>query len=204
MTIPPRAQGMQSRSLVVFILINLLLSACILQPAGDPSDDLAGTMQSLESALSYQATELAAQGTMIAYLATRGPLPSPATRTAPPATVFTADSFEGSVILEEGICCVGATAGETIEIRARFEAESPYAPVTEMRIQASSSPLTADELAILSAWEPYRNSHTFSTTAAINWVGFYVNAQFRDAAGNSSSVYWDDIAIEGNPPAPTP
>jgi hypothetical protein len=118
--------------------------------------------------------------------------------------VFTDEQFRGSVVLEDGFCCVGATVGETVELQARFEASSPYAEITEMRFQASSSPLSADKLDTLSTWEPYRQTHTFSTNVAVNWVGFYVSVQFRDAAGNLSTVFWDDISIEGNPPSPIP
>ena len=43
-----------------------------------------------------------------------------------------------------------------------------------------------------------------TTTLALNWVGFYQRVQYRDALGNLSSVYCDDISLEGNPPPPTP
>jgi hypothetical protein len=158
-------------------------------------------LESLEGALSYQATELAAQATMISYLATRGPASPPST---PYPTIFPVDQFSGSVIIEDGICCVGATAGETIDIQVYFKASSPHGEIVEMRVYASGGPLSAEELEDLSDWEPYRETRTFSTRAAINWTGFYVNAQFRDAAGNLSPVFWDDISIEGNPPSPTP
>jgi hypothetical protein len=38
----------------------------------------------------------------------------------------------------------------------------------------------------------------------INWTGFYVSVQYRDAEGNLSPVVCDDISIEGHSPTPTP
>jgi hypothetical protein len=54
------------------------------------------------------------------------------------------------------------------------------------------------------AWEPFAAFKNFSYTIfAINWVGYYVDVQYRDAAGNISPVYCDDISIEGMPSSTT-
>ena len=50
------------------------------------------------------------------------------------------------------------------------------------------------------AWEPFAESKTFPVYVALNWVGFYVSAQFQDEHGNLSPVYCDDISVEGMPP----
>jgi len=38
----------------------------------------------------------------------------------------------------------------------------------------------------------------------LNWVGFYVTAQFRDQLHNLSAVVQDDVSVEGMPPMPSP
>jgi hypothetical protein len=38
----------------------------------------------------------------------------------------------------------------------------------------------------------------------VNWTGFYVSVQYRDADGNLSPVYDDDVSVEGQPPTLTP
>ncbi len=113
--------------------------------------------------------------------------------------------FTGAVVLEDGACCVGGTVGETIEIDAAFEANSPIAPVTEMRTASSygGGCLSADELAN-TAWEPFVSNKTYTVTLANNWIGFYVSAQYRDQTGYTSPVYCDDISVEGMPASPTP
>jgi hypothetical protein len=50
------------------------------------------------------------------------------------------------------------------------------------------------------SWERFAASKTFPVYVALNWVGFYVSAQFQDEHGNLSPVYCDDISVEGMPP----
>ncbi|MFQ5595981.1 MAG: hypothetical protein ACE5HA_17710 [Anaerolineae bacterium] len=109
----------------------------------------------------------------------------------------------GSVLIEGGACCVGGTAGTTIDIDAAFEATSPFGDVTQMRARGlyGGGCLTEDELAAF-PWEPFVSQRTFPVTVAINWIGFYVSVQYRDAAGLLSGVYCDDISVEGMPPQP--
>ena len=60
-------------------------------------------------------------------------LPGPVltqTITPQPDSVFT-----GSVVIEEGRCCAGGTAGTQIDLQVDFTANSSAAPVTEMRVQ---------------------------------------------------------------------
>jgi CSLREA domain-containing protein len=111
----------------------------------------------------------------------------------------------GSVLLEDGICCVAGTAGETIDIDASFEATSPMREVTEMRILSGSREFTPAEMEAAS-WEPFSSQKAFSITIPLNWSSFYVYVQYRDSNGNLSPITSDDISVEGQPiePPPTP
>jgi len=61
-----------------------------------------------------------------------------------------------------------------------------------------------DETSISGAdWEPFRTESAYPFVVPLNWVGFYVSAQFRDGLGNPSAVVHDDISIEGMPALPS-
>lgn len=182
------------------IFMIVLLSGCIVQSADPLSAGYGGTLEALGSTLSAQSTEIASQATMISYLATRGP-GSVVRSPDPPPTPYYA--VFGSVILEDDRCCAGGVSGETIELSAHFKASSPFGEITLMRVHSGAGPQRVDQLPPSTPWEPYLEYRTFTTEVALNWVGFFVAAQFRDAAGNLSPVVWDEIAIEGMPP-PTP
>lgn len=104
----------------------------------------------------------------------------------------------GSVVLEGGRCCAGGIAGEAIQVEAEFQASSPVAEVTEMRVRPGNKFFDEQEMQA-APWESFKKQKTFSVPVVINWVGFYVSVQFRDAQGNISPVYYDDISIEGSP-----
>ncbi|RME47192.1 MAG: hypothetical protein D6791_06475 [Chloroflexi bacterium] len=138
----------------------------------------------------------------------------PATVTATPTTpdqdfinylplIRRSGPVTGSVVIEGGRCCAGGTAGSTIEIGVAFQATSPFGDVRDMRLRASYGGrcLSGEELAAF-PWEPFVSEKTFPVTVVINWVGFYVSAQYRDAAGHLSPAYCDDISVEGMPPHP--
>jgi hypothetical protein len=179
---------------------------------------LTGRNAHMATQVAAQATQLAARPTTaccdqvarqektISYLATRvsalardadltGPTPYPTPTPYRPVT--------GSVLLETGRCCAGGIAGETITVTAALEAESPVALVTEMRVRAGTTVADEDAMAA-AAWEPYVAQKDFPVEVFVNWTGFYVNIQFRDAEGNLSPVVYDDISIEGEPAPPTP
>ncbi len=145
------------------------------------------------------ATQVARQNEIISYLATRIP---PYIVTTAPAIPTPYRPVYGSVVIEGGQCCVGGIAGETIEIGVAFEAKSPLAEVTEMRVRIGGLHFTEDEMAFAD-WENFLPFKTFSVQVALNWVGFYVTVQYRDELGNLSLVYYDDISIEGHPASPT-
>lgn len=109
-----------------------------------------------------------------------------------------------AVVLEDGFCCAGGTAGETIEITAAYQVHSRMGEVVEMRTRGHAGAGCLEEAELAStAWKPFSETEIFTPTLALNWVGYYVSAQFRDSAGNLSAVVCDDISLEGMP-APTP
>lgn len=116
---------------------------------------------------------------------------------SPSPTYSTPSPIQGSVQLEDGRCCVGGPAGEPVNITARFEAVSPFAEVTQMRTMEHCR--TVDEMAAAN-WEPFTATKVFQFTPPVfNWFSFVISVQFRDAQGNLSAVYCDEIGVEGMP-----
>lgn len=83
-----------------------------------------------------------------------------------------------------------------------FKACSPYGAVTEMRVATGLAGLSDDAID-LADWEPFAPMRQFSVTPPINWIGFEVAVQFRDALGNLSRVFRAEISIEGVPATPS-
>ncbi|MDH5508132.1 MAG: hypothetical protein OEZ02_12995, partial [Anaerolineae bacterium] len=50
-----------------------------------------------------------------------------------------------------------------------------------------------------SPWVPFQAELAIPWPVVINWVGMWVTVQYRDAQGNLSLVYSDDISVEGMP-----
>jgi hypothetical protein len=132
----------------------------------------------------------------------------------PTATLGTADSgtptgtsltspITGSVLVEGGNSVAGGVTGDTIELQVTFEAESTAGTVTDMRVDAGmfGGCMREEDMAGY-PWQPFMAEQVYTTTAFINFQGWYVSAQYRDSAGNVSRVYCDDISIEGMPPTP--
>jgi hypothetical protein len=128
----------------------------------------------------------------------RSSSPSPPLQTAI-AETQAAFPISGGVEFEEGICCVGGIAGEIIEIEAAFWTENPHGEVTEMRISREPWACHIERSLEVAAWEPYTPRKALLTLVAINWQGSYLRVQYRDAMGNLSPIYCDDISIEGMP-----
>lgn len=102
---------------------------------------------------------------------------------------------QGTVLLEEGACCVGAPVGQSAIITAAFQAKSPSGDVVQMRVAEQC--LTPAEMEAF-AWEPLADTKDFSFTPPVaNWFGFTVGVQYRDEQGNLSDVVCDDISVEG-------
>ena len=138
---------------------------------------------------------------MISYLATNIPRFVP--RGGVPAITPTPYlPVQGAVIIEDGRCCVMAVAGNTIQLTVTFRAFSQLAQFSEMRVRVGGMAFSEREMAA-AAWEPFVRQRRYPVHVAVNWVGFYVSVQYRDAQGNMSPVYFDDISVEGMPPTPT-
>lgn len=186
---------------LILLLIIIFLSACLQFDTLDAGLD--ATISALEAKVDIMSTHDVRQDEMISYLATVVGVPD-----RDPATLIPTHTpylpITGGILIEEGACCVGGTAGDTIEVEAVFEARNTAGvEVTEMRTLAGGLRFTETEM-IEAEWEPFVPTKTFPVYVFINWVGFYICVQFRDLEGNLSNVMCDDISVEGAPPDPTP
>lgn len=135
--------------------------------------------------------------------ATPSPI-APGSGSVTPTEGTISSPVSGSVLVEGGNSMAGGVSGDTIELEVNFEASSTAGQVTEMRVDAGGFGCAREDAMSDSQWEPFAPQKVYNTTAFINIQGWYVSAQFRDASGNVSPVYCDDISIEGMPPRPTP
>jgi hypothetical protein len=117
---------------------------------------------------------------------------------APPSSYV----VTGSVVLKGGASVTGGTAGSVLAMDAAFKASSPSGSVTEMRAATRYGGGCLKDMSSV-AWEPFAPTQTFTLTIGLNFIGFYVSAQFRDANGNLSPIVCDDISVEGMPVRPT-
>jgi hypothetical protein len=162
-------------------------------------DQQAELIRSMATQVSFVSTQEALKGTQIAYLATRAPASG---TMVVEASITPSGLVVGTVEIEQGLCCVGGTAGEETDILVAFNARGSVAPVTEMRYTSGMYSDLDQEFNAL-GWVTYSEVVTFSYLTPINWSGFYIRVQFRDALGNLSPIYHDDISVEGMP-ATTP
>ena len=116
------------------------------------------------------------------------------------APTATPSGVWGSVEIEGGASLVGGKERTTIPIHVAFDAWSPSADIEEMRLGTGGC--LAEAEMEQAEWEPFQPSTAFSVNAAINIRGFYVSVEYRDAEGNVSPVYCDDISVEGEPGDP--
>jgi hypothetical protein len=112
--------------------------------------------------------------------------------------------INGSVLIEDGRCCVGGVAGSEIKIKVSYQANSFSGEVNQMRVMAFGGGCRNEDEMEEASWEPFISTKTYPFNLPINWVGFYVSVQYRNTGGNISPVYCDDISVEGSPPLPTP
>ncbi len=105
----------------------------------------------------------------------------------------------GSVEVGQG-SAMGGKVGTYINIPVKFQAVSPSSQVKEMRIKQNSMGrcLAPDEM-VDATWEPFVPLKTYPYRVTLNWTTFKLHVQYRDAQGNLSPVYCDDIAVEGQP-----
>ncbi len=187
------------RNLCLWAVLLLASAACAPRPSTDSPDTLA-TLAALSTENARQATQISEQATLISHLATRGP-----STIRPDLTAFPTPyrPVIGSVQIEDGRCCIGGIAGETVQIQVLFEAGSPFGAVSQMRTMAGGLRATEEQLAGVE-WVPFAGRAIYNLNVALNWHGFSVSVQFRDEEGNLSPVYHDDIAVEGRPAQDAP
>jgi hypothetical protein len=188
----------------IMFLVLLVLSGAVmacrvsLAISWDYDDD---SWEALATANAHLATRVASNEAIISYMATAMPR-MPRGERLPTFTPTPYLPVQGAVIIEGGRCCVGGTAGDTIQLSVGFRASSPVAEVVEMRLRIGNMPHGEREMAQV-GWEPFVRHRRFPIQVTLNWVGLYVSVQYRDAQGNVSQVYFDDISVEGMPPTPT-
>jgi hypothetical protein len=119
----------------------------------------------------------------------------------PTISTITAFPLTGSVVIEEGRCCISGFEGDTLLAQVDFSAASPFGKVTRMRVLESYGCASIAEMESVD-WEPFIPRKTLPFEVAINWVGYHVSAQFQDEHRNVSPVYCDDISVEGSPRLP--
>lgn len=122
---------------------------------------------------------------------------SPHIQTAQAATQ-SAFPVTGAVKIANGACCAGGKANSEINLEVEFQAESSAGVVNEMRLLTGGQ-CFRDLDSLDAPWEPFVTKKILTTTLALNWIGFYVNVQFRDTQGYLSPVICDDISLEGSP-----
>ena len=182
---------------IVILLVASLLAACTASERS-ATTQLDSTVQALVSEVSAQSTEIAQHLEYLSDLATRVPPLQQSPAAQPQPTPF----VEGSLSINDGKCCIGAIAGQPVLIPVQFWAASPAAEVTEMRVRAGSAAFSESQLAE-AEWAVFSPAKQLSYVAPINWSGFHVTVQFRDALGNLSPVYSSEISVEGMPAPPT-
>jgi hypothetical protein len=190
-------------SVIVFCgLLALLLTGCgMVFDTTSETDQLATQVANLENIVSYQATQIGGQQEKINYLATRGPVDLPSEDDVPTFTPYS--SWDATILIQEGSCCAGGLVGDTVELLVTFFVIHPDAEVVEMRVMTGGSGVGEDDLAEIT-WEPYTQMKTYQVEITVpNWIGWWVYIQFRDADGNVSPVFSDDISLEGHLPPPT-
>ncbi len=191
--------------LLAILLLAAALASCgpSLQPDQPDCSRYENTVSGLLTQVAGQATQIADQEEYISVLATqKSEVESAQVQVTSPEPQPTA-IVQGSVVLEEGRCCIGGIAGDTVSIQAAFDAGSSAAEAVEMRVRTGNTPFSEEEIAE-AEWQPFDAEQTYEYTVPVNWTGFYVSVQYRDADGNLSPVYADDVSVEGQPPTLTP
>jgi hypothetical protein len=196
-------------------LLLMSLAGCnlptVAQPVETPEMVLTLTVSATRQPTFTSIPTLTPTDTSESLLASETPIPSATFTSLAPVTPATQlvesldnGSFQESVFLNGGICCVGGVVGTKVSLRKDFIAQSPFGSVIEMRRKEGMFCYSEVEMADV-PWEPFVTSVTEPyLITAINWVGHYISVQYRDSLGNLSPVVCDDISVEGMPPPPTP
>ena len=185
---------MKKRVLPIGLFIFLVLGAACTDAGEEDRAALQGTVDALSAQNAQMAGAIATQAFLTQYLLTRPPLM--VTPVGPGAEPTPYRPVVGEVVIEDGRCCVGGNAGELLTISIGMEASSPLAEVTEMRLVFGSQPLDEETLTEV-PWEPFAQEKEVAIEVPLNWTTGNASVQFRDAEGNLSIIYYDEIAVEG-------
>ena len=176
--------------LILFSIFVLMIVSCTPPPDGSQpaSPSIEPTLVSPTLQLSDTPNSL-----------TPGPIESATPISSETPTPAAGTPVTGSVQIAGGGCCIGGTEGDTLQTPVSFSATSSVGQVTQMRVLAGCYFETDLENV---EWEPFVDTKTFPVYVALNWIGFYVCAQYQDEFGNLSPVYRDDVSVEGMPRSP--
>jgi hypothetical protein len=127
--------------------------------------------------------------------------PLPTVPPLPPAASRVPGQVTGSVLIEQGRSAAGGVVDTTIQLEIDLSATSTAGKVSAMRV---APVFGCDQLGQVEGapWEPFAPKKYLLVGIGLNWIGFYVAAQFQDDQGNLSPVYCDDISLEGMPAIP--
>jgi hypothetical protein len=180
--------------------LSLNLSGIATENAG-----LAAEVSKLEEWNSYQSTQIGAQQAVLGQMTTTvGEDPGGGMDpTFTPTAYITLTPWDRpvGVMIEDGACCAGGTAGETIEVLVQFlpEQSDLIEPATEMRVITGVTNVTLADMANV-PWQPVVGEASYEVYLPINWTTFWVHVQYRSADGSVSAIYSDEIGVEGMPP----
>jgi hypothetical protein len=154
---------------------------------------------------SYQSTQIGAHQLALQGLTTEPPGGSgsgqgPTFTPTPYEITLTPWDRPTGVMIEGGDCCVGGTAGETIDVVVQFlpwQTELTESAV-EMRVITGVANVYAGDM-VNQPWESLAEEKAYPVYLAINWTTFWVHVQYRTAAGEVSAIYSDEIGVEGMP-----
>jgi hypothetical protein len=204
---------------VVVLLVGLAFAAFYLMDAGQQAEQVASNLSALatgnaqlatevvklEEWSSYQSTQIGAHQLALNDLTgasgSRDLLTiTPTEYVVSPTYTLTPWDRPVGVMIEEGGCCVGGTAGETIEVTVQFLPEQTdlAEPAVEMRVITGVANVTAADM-VNQPWGPVVEEVSYQVYLAINWTTFWVHVQYRTADGAVSAVYSDEIGVEGMP-----
>jgi len=187
---------------VVLLVVGMGASAIYFSEINQQMNVMIVTLEAevdqLEEWNSYQSTQIGAQQLTLGALSTSDPAGN-ADQSPMTVTLTPYDRIFG-VLIEEGRCCVGGIAGETVNVRVQFFPRMNELPgaVVEMRVITGAQSVSQVDLDA-QPWEPYFEEKTYPVHLVINWTTFWVHAQFRTAAGDISEIYSDEVAVEGMP-----
>lgn len=121
--------------------------------------------------------------------------PTPTPTLTPSATPTPGHPVTGFVLIQGGSCCIGGCVGQTVQIHVEFSASSPFGNVTGMRVGPGYC--RTDQCMEAVPWEPLVPLKIYPFTLPPNWVTWSLTVQYRDARGNLSPVYYEEIDTEG-------